>query len=240
MESPKVAFDLLPAVLLREFLPLVHRQSDPRALCRETVAFLTERIGAEGGVWLSLDSKGGFFVKGAFGEGLEALRGSPWDPPAEVGARLRDGRPVTLSSLHLDPLFSRARRDGQVLLAPLLTGGLLRGALGALFSSPPWPLEDLQEAMAWIGGILAPALALCSLWEELSVDEILERKVESALGNLSVREGNLLREITEIVERRLIGCVIEKVGRNQSAAARLLGVNRNTLRKKLKEYGLLP
>jgi len=94
--------------------------------------------------------------------------------------------------------------------------------------------------MVWIGGILAPALALCSLWEELSVDEILGRKVESALGNLSIKEGSLLKEITEIVERRLIGCVLEKVGRNQSAAARLLGVNRNTLRKKLKDYGFLP
>lgn len=232
--------EALSLVLLREFLPLVQRQSDPRDLCRQVVGFLTEKMGAEGGFWLSLDSKGDFFIKGAFGEGLEALKGFPWDPPEEVRASLYLGRAVSLPSLHLDPVLSRAKKDGHLLLAPLLTGGYLRGALGTFFSSPPSPLGELEEVMVWIGGILAPALALCSFWEELSVDEILERKVESALGNLSIKEGNLLKEITEIVERRLIGCVLEKVGRNQSAAARLLGINRNTLRKKLKDYGLTP
>ncbi len=40
------------------------------------------------------------------------------------------------------------------------------------------------------------------------------------------------------VERPLLKFALDKAGGNQSAAAELLGINRNTLRKKLIEYGL--
>ncbi|RLA85340.1 MAG: hypothetical protein DRG31_03265 [Deltaproteobacteria bacterium] len=241
MEPSKVASpQAFPTLLLEEFLPLIQRESDPRKLCEEVVGFLTRRLGAEGGVWLSVDSRGGFFIKGGFGEGFEGLRGFPWDPQEKVKVDLYRGKAVTLQSLHFDPVFSKIRKDGLLTLAPLLTAGHLRGALGAFHSEPIWPSERLQEAMVWVGRVLAPALALCSFWEDLSIDEILERKIEQALGNLSIKEGDLLKEITEIVERSLISCVMKKVGNVQSAAARLLGINRNTLRKKLKDYGFIP
>ncbi|QMT33188.1 Fis family transcriptional regulator [Conchiformibius steedae DSM 2580] len=41
------------------------------------------------------------------------------------------------------------------------------------------------------------------------------------------------------VERPLLGYVLNMCGGNQSQAARILGLNRNTLRKKLAEQGLL-
>lgn len=41
------------------------------------------------------------------------------------------------------------------------------------------------------------------------------------------------------VEKPMLAFVMNKAGGNQSVAARLLGINRNTLRKKLLEHGLL-
>ncbi len=41
------------------------------------------------------------------------------------------------------------------------------------------------------------------------------------------------------VEPPLLRCVMAHCGGNQSKAARVLGLNRNTLRKKLLQYGLL-
>lgn len=41
------------------------------------------------------------------------------------------------------------------------------------------------------------------------------------------------------VEKPLLVCVMEECGGNQSKAAAMLGLNRNTLRKKLLQHGLL-
>ena len=41
------------------------------------------------------------------------------------------------------------------------------------------------------------------------------------------------------VEQAMLECVMAHAGGNQSRAAQVLGINRGTLRKKLKHYGLL-
>ena len=40
------------------------------------------------------------------------------------------------------------------------------------------------------------------------------------------------------VEKPMLEFILSKVGGNQSKAAEILGLNRNTLRKKMAEYGL--
>ncbi len=40
------------------------------------------------------------------------------------------------------------------------------------------------------------------------------------------------------VEKPMLVYILNKVGGNQSKAAEILGLNRNTLRKKMAEYGL--
>ena len=45
--------------------------------------------------------------------------------------------------------------------------------------------------------------------------------------------------VMSAVERPVLQVVLERVGGNQSRAAEILGINRNTLRKKLEQHQLL-
>ncbi len=50
---------------------------------------------------------------------------------------------------------------------------------------------------------------------------------------------NVYGMVMKTVERPVLEVVMRHVGDNQSQAAAILGINRNTLRKKLGEHGLL-
>ena len=54
---------------------------------------------------------------------------------------------------------------------------------------------------------------------------------------LAAEEDELYRVVIERVERPMIEAVLEHTGGNQIKAAGLLGINRNTLRKKISELG---
>ncbi|MBI4246202.1 MAG: hypothetical protein HY614_03340 [Candidatus Rokubacteria bacterium] len=54
------------------------------------------------------------------------------------------------------------------------------------------------------------------------------------------RPGRLYRDAVAVVERPLLARALALTGGNQLRAARLLGLNRNTLRKRCRELGLLP
>ena len=56
----------------------------------------------------------------------------------------------------------------------------------------------------------------------------------------AVENGRLYRSIMTRIELPLLRQALELSGGNQLRAARLLGINRNTLRKRLRLLGLLP
>jgi len=55
-----------------------------------------------------------------------------------------------------------------------------------------------------------------------------------------VQPGKIYRQALEALERPLLVHVLARTGGNQLRAARLLGINRNTLRKRCRELGLAP
>ena len=55
---------------------------------------------------------------------------------------------------------------------------------------------------------------------------------------LGSRPGGVYRAAVAIIERPLLAHVLAATGGNQLRAARLLGLNRNTLRKRCRELGL--
>ncbi len=71
----------------------------------------------------------------------------------------------------------------------------------------------------------------------------LTRLIASAIPPLidqlaTSRPGNVYREALAFLERPLLAHVLALTGGNQLRAARLLGLNRNTLRKRCRELGL--
>ncbi len=79
---------------------------------------------------------------------------------------------------------------------------------------------------------------------EHSLASEIERLIATTLPDLvSERDHSsrgLYRHVIERVERPLLRHTLDMAGGNQLKAARLLGINRNTLRKRLRALGLLP
>ncbi|GAM09802.1 nitrogen assimilation regulatory protein [Geobacter sp. OR-1] len=75
--------------------------------------------------------------------------------------------------------------------------------------------------------------------EGLSLEGIVEMKLRLSFANMDkMQSGDVYTMVIEQVERPLIRFVLEKTRGNQVRAADILGINRNTLRKKIQELGI--
>jgi two-component system nitrogen regulation response regulator GlnG len=117
-------------------------------------------------------------------------------------------------------------------------------------SSHPWPgnVRELENAIkralvladsdvptpedfAFLEGATRPSAPAGAGLEELVIGE-----VEDALS--ADDGGEIYRDVMTRVERPLIETVLARTAGNQIRAAALLGINRNTLRKKITDLGL--
>jgi DNA-binding NtrC family response regulator len=71
---------------------------------------------------------------------------------------------------------------------------------------------------------------------DLSLEDLVERETQKALDEPG--SGELHRRMIGAVERPLLATVLRHTEGNQIKAAALLGINRNTLRKKIGELGV--
>ena len=72
--------------------------------------------------------------------------------------------------------------------------------------------------------------------DEIALEEIIRKKLASFLSKWDGYEvEDLYGAIIQRVEKPLIELILEKSRGNQIRAAKMLGINRNTLRKKIKE-----
>ncbi|GER93775.1 sigma-54-dependent Fis family transcriptional regulator [hot springs metagenome] len=73
-----------------------------------------------------------------------------------------------------------------------------------------------------------------------SIKEFLESKLNGFLNKMAeVENSNLYDTIMSEVEKALFSMVLQEANGNQVRAAKMLGINRNTLNKKIKEYKLI-
>ncbi len=73
-----------------------------------------------------------------------------------------------------------------------------------------------------------------------SVKEFLEDKLNGFLTEMKkLEKSNLYETVITEVEKALFSIVLNETGGNQVGASKILGINRNTLNKKIKEYKLI-
>ncbi|NOY85717.1 MAG: sigma-54-dependent Fis family transcriptional regulator [Deltaproteobacteria bacterium] len=75
---------------------------------------------------------------------------------------------------------------------------------------------------------------------ENSFEEVLRARIGEIVSTWSnLEEGDLYDQLLTRMEKPLFELTLEASGGNQFRAARILGINRNTLRERLRKYGLL-
>ena len=96
----------------------------------------------------------------------------------------------------------------------------------------------LQDPQTVTAGSSGTSSKRASRGEPLSV--CVERALEAYFADLDGEPtSELYALVLAEVEAPLLATVMRRVNNNQSVAAKTLGLNRGTLRKKLKQYGLL-
>ena len=118
-----------------------------------------------------------------------------------------------------------------------------------------WPgnvreLENVMQramVMATAGVILpehlpiGPVSAVASPATDASLEDVIEKKIHECVRALRGHPAaNLHGLMVGLVEKPLLRAVMRETKGNQVRAAQVLGINRNTLRKKLKEHGIHP
>jgi two-component system nitrogen regulation response regulator GlnG len=168
---------------------------------------------------------------------------------------------LNVVTVTLPPLRER-RRDIPLLVehflakyaAELGERGVAPEALDRLVGHD-WPgnvreLENVVQramVMAQSGAVLpehlpiGPVSAAASVAIDATLEEIIERKLlECVRGLREHASANLYDLMIGLVEKPLLRAVLRETGGNQVRAAQILGINRNTLRKKLTEHGIDP
>jgi two-component system nitrogen regulation response regulator GlnG len=168
---------------------------------------------------------------------------------------------LNVVTINLPPLRER-RRDIPLLVehflakhaAELGERGVAPEALDRLVGHD-WPgnvreLENVVQramVMATSGVILpehlpiGPVSAAASVAVDATLEEIIERKLmECVRGLREHASAHLYDLMIGLVEKPLLRAVLRETGGNQVRAAQILGINRNTLRKKLIEHGIDP
>src|SRR6266446_6177488 len=88
---------------------------------------------------------------------------------------------------------------------------------------------------------IGPVSAAASVAVDATLEEIIERKLlECVRGLREHASANLYDLMIGLVEKPLLRAVLRETSGNQVRAAEILGINRNTLRKKLTEHGIDP
>jgi transcriptional regulator with GAF, ATPase, and Fis domain len=178
-----------------------------------------------------------------------------------MGKVLESQQPMAIQNLNQEPLYEEMAKGTKrvekiqppLLCIPLASEGELLGVfnINPLYSSREEFAQDFRF-LSILSAILSPTIKNYQKMNEPLqksrkqkvkpplLDEILEQKLAEVLNKIdpyveAKNQMKLLDDIIGVVERILIKSALDRVGHVQTAAAQFLGINRNTLSKKMKE-----
>ena len=207
-------------------------------------------------------NRGSFYIEASYGIGKEAY---PHDFDGQKGLiaeAFESRQPRVIQNLKQEPLYEEIMKRTKgiekirspLLCFPLLTQDEPIGVINInpLYGSKNEFNEDFRF-LSILSSILSPVIknsqSLKNVHPPKSVhskenvsflDELLEEKFSEFLNKIdpyveSKMKLGVFHELMTIVERILIKAALERMDDVQVAAAKFLGINRNTLRKKMKE-----
>lgn len=179
-----------------------------------------------------------------------------------IGEVFKSRRPLAIENLAREPLYEELGQSQRwvedirppLLCVPLLVGGEPTGVITItpLYGSGNDFLEDFHF-LSVLSTLIAPMIKKYHAKERLPsagsglapmkpfvLEEIFEARLTDVLSRIDPyvemkNKTGLLDDIISLVEKALIKSALEKVNDVQTSAARLLGINRNTLRAKMKQ-----
>ncbi len=179
-----------------------------------------------------------------------------------IGKALESRQPMAIQNLSQEPLYEemmKSQKRIEKIQAPLLCIPLMADneSIGVInVNSLYGPRHEFAEDFQFLSvlsAILSPVIKNYHLKRSESpgkdskqkarshlLDEILEQKLVEVLNKIdpyveTKTKMGIFDDILRLVEKILIKSALERVDHVQIAAAQFLGINRNTLRKKIKE-----
>jgi len=179
-----------------------------------------------------------------------------------IGKVLESRQPMAIQNLSQEPLYwdiTKGTKRIDKIRSPLLCIPLIADnePIGVINTDSLYgPREEFNEDFQFfsiLSAILSPVIKIYQLKRDeplhlssksraksLLLEEILGEKLTEVINKIDpyVESKNkmcLLDDIIAVVEKIMIKSALVRVGHVQIAAAQLLGINRNTLRKKMKD-----
>ena len=158
--------------------------------------------------------------------------------------RFREDLFYRLNVIHIRMPPLRERRED----IPLLAEHFLRRVVESTGHQHVRDLQkgalDLLMAYDWPGNVrelenvIERAVVLCQGEEVAPRDLPAHLTGQTTAGGWEPREGEMLPQTIERIEREIIRQALERTGGRRGEAAKILGLHRNTLASKMRKYGL--
>lgn len=217
--------------------------TDLCTLFTQTMAFLEAACEAKNGLVALVDGDNGrLLVAEACGPILAKAKGRSCSfDEGGLGKVMKGNTPLLIADIFQEPLL-KGIGEGAALVcisAPLRWSCADLGVLVVDTANPP--AKDAITLVGAVAAFISPPLMLMRWMDEASLDGILMTKLKRAIERMDLHtesQGSLMADIIRLVERTLIETALKKADNVQLTAARFLGINRNTLHKKIKELGI--
>jgi len=201
-------------------------------------------------------------VEGIYGLGKEGHPSTCSGRKGTIGKVLESRQPMAILNLSQEPLYEEMMRGAKrtdkirspLLCVPLIADNETIGVVS--INSPYGHKDEFVEDFLFLSilsAILSPVVKNYQMKREeplaksgklraksIILEELLGEKLAEVLHKIdpyveAKAKMGLYDDIIAVVEKILIKSALERVGHVQVAAAQLLGINRNTLRKKIKD-----